>query len=210
VAITGHRPNRLHIGAGAVGRRLEAVLQSIRAASDGRQWTAISALAEGSDRLFAHAALRLGYRLGVILPFESADYMQTFADRSQDADYLGLLAAARARIELPGSLADAEAAYEAVGHATVEACDVLIAVWDGKGAAGRGGTPEIIAYALEQRRPVIWIDAARDRLPRLITAPRAGGDRHVSMTALASRASPLRRRDIRKLATAILCGGSSG
>lgn len=205
VAITGHRPNRLHVGADAVGRRLDSVLHAIRASGRGGapQWVAVSALAEGADRLFAHAALELGFRLHVILPFPSAAYRETFADRGQDADYLRLLDAAHERTELAGSLADAEAAYEAVGRATVEACDVLIAVWDGEGAAGRGGTPEIIDFALRHRKPVIWIDAARDRLPRLVMSPRASAGRRPSMTALASRAAPLRRRDIRKLATAI-------
>lgn len=209
VAVTGHRPNRLHVGEKTVRRRLDAVLHAIRASGRGGapRWIAVSALAEGADRLFAHAALGLGFRLHAILPFPSAEYMQTFADRSQDADYRHLLAAAHERTELAGRLADAEAAYEAVGRATVAACDVLIAVWDGKGAAGRGGTPEIIDFALRQGKPVIWIDAAQQRLPRLMMAPRAGTGRRASMAALASRARPLRRRDVRKLAADIVGEG---
>ncbi len=39
----------------------------------------------------------------------------------------------------------------------MDECDVLLAVWDGKPAAGRGGTAEIVAYALKRRVPVVAI-----------------------------------------------------
>ena len=48
-----------------------------------------------------------------------------------------------------------------VGQYVVDHCDVLIAVWDGQPARGRGGTAEIVQYAQEQNRPIIrvWGDA---------------------------------------------------
>jgi hypothetical protein len=52
----------------------------------------------------------------------------------------------------------------------VEQADVLVAVWDGKPAAGRGGTPDVIADALTRGLPVLWIDATRQGLPRLLPA----------------------------------------
>ena len=80
VAITGHRPNRLGIGVARVARRLELALTALRAGSSGHRRVAVSALAEGADRLFAEAALTLGYELHALLPFESADYEVTFDD----------------------------------------------------------------------------------------------------------------------------------
>jgi len=48
-----------------------------------------------------------------------------------------------------------------VGQYVVDHCDVLIAVWDGQPSRGRGGTAEIVQYALEQNRPIIrvWGDS---------------------------------------------------
>jgi hypothetical protein len=169
VGFTGHRPNRMPIGPERVLARLEEALGSIARAERARDaaatLTALSALAEGSDRLFARAALRLGYRLEAVLPFPSAEYERTFADAAASEGFRGLLKAAARITELPGSLGDTKAAYEAAGHRIVESCDVLVAVWDGKPAAGRGGTPVIIEYALSRVRQVILVDAAVDRPP---------------------------------------------
>lgn len=169
VGFTGHRPNRLHIGETRVAVRLREVLTALR---DGARSSepiepliAISPLAEGSDRLFGQAALDLGYELQALLPFKSADYETTFGDATTTSIYRTLLAQAARVQELPGSLNDTTAAYEAMGRAMVDDGDILVAVWDGKPAAGRGGTPDIIEYAIAGGRPVIWIDAAQDRAP---------------------------------------------
>lgn len=203
VGVTGHRPNRLHVGAREVTRRLYWVLAELRAGVWRRKRIAVSALAEGADRLFAEVALGLGYELQAVLPFASADYETTFSDAATTSGYRHLLARAAAVTELPGSLAATKAAYEAVGHATVAASDVLVAVWDGEGAAGRGGSPEIIAHAVGSGVPVVWIDAARLRLPRLIRAPIANGPREVPLAALAARATPLTAAAVRKLAAKV-------
>lgn len=203
VGVTGHRPNRMAIGAARVARRLDDVLAALRAGAGAVRPTALSALAEGTDRLFAEAALARGFRLAVVLPFARADYEQTFSDAAETPAFRALLARAAEVSEMGGSLAATKAAYEAVGHATVARSDVLVAVWDGKGAAGRGGTPEIIAHALRQRKPVIWIDAARDRLPMLLRLPDAGGARDLPLAALAARARPLSRRAIRRLGVGV-------
>lgn len=203
IGITGHRPNRMHIGVARLEMRLRAVLRALRKGHAGAALrpVAISALAEGSDRLFAVAALGLGFELRVILPFASADYETTFGDHAATPAYRTLLARAAEVTVHPGSLADSTAAYEAAGRLTVEGCDILVTVWDGKPAAGRGGTPEIIQYALDLGRPVIWIDAARDRPPLLLRAPCAGGIRPVPLARLAMRARGVSGGRISTLAT---------
>lgn len=196
IAIVGHRPNRLLVDSKRIRARIEVVLRCAARPSEhvpcsSGDRIALSSLAEGSDRLFAVAALGLGYRLKVLLPFKSADYEKTFSDQSALAEYRGLLAAANGICELPGTLDDTKSAYGAVGHATVDAAHIILAVWDGKPAAGRGGTPEIMDYALSQGKSVIWIDAARDRPPLLLKWPSAGGLRPVSLPKLAQRATHL-------------------
>ncbi|HRD74860.1 MAG TPA: hypothetical protein PK264_02810 [Hyphomicrobiaceae bacterium] len=205
IGITGHRPNRLAIGEARTERRLTLVLAGLRKGALARP-VALSALAEGADRLFAAAALALGYRLKVLLPFKSADYETTFSDTTTTPDYRALLARAAHVEELPGTLANTKAAYEAVGRATVAASDILVAVWDGRPAAARGGTPEIIEYALAAGTPVVWIDAARDQLPRKLASPTAGGRRHVPLANLARRAKPITMRALGRLAEKVLEG----
>lgn len=200
VAVTGHRPNRLHIGIDEVRRQIGWVLAALRTGARGQHRLAISALAEGADRIFAEEALARGWRLEVILPFKSADYETTFGDPATTPSYRVLLNRATSVTELPGTLADTKAAYEAVGHASVADADLLVTVWDGKPAAGRGGTLEIVDHAIARGVPVIWIDAARIRVPRLITRPTAQGPRDIPLDRLAARAEPLTKRRLAGLA----------
>lgn len=202
VAVTGHRPNRLHIGVAPVVRRLRWVLSVLRhrvREAGLAQPRAVSALAEGADRLFATAALDLGYALEALLPFPSKDYVKTFSDPGTTDAYRTLLDRASHIEVLDGSLSDSKAAYEAVGRATVDAADVLLTVWDGKGAAGRGGTPDIIAYAIALRRPVVWIDAATVRRPLLLIAPMDPAAPAFELDAIAANAQPLTRQRLAEL-----------
>lgn len=208
IAVTGHRPNRLHIGVAETERRIAWVIGALRTGARGRRRIAVSALAEGADRMFATAALAHGFALHALLPFPSAHYETTFGDAATTDGYRELLARAASITELPGSLADSKAAYEAVGRATVDAADILVAVWDGRPAAGRGGTPEIIEYAIRRGTPVIWIDAARSRVPRLIAAPTAQGQRDIALDKLAARAEPVTRRQLAALAGSTIRRGS--
>jgi hypothetical protein len=174
IGFSGHRPNRLHIGPDRVAQVCNgAVAKSV---------FAMSALAEGSDRLFAEAALDLGFQLQAVLPMPVADYESTFEEVSTTEVFRRLLGRSSETRILDGSLADSKAAYEALGHAMVADCDILMCVWDGKPAAGRGGTPEVLEYALTCGRRVIWIDAADDRvaaelravLPTIFEVPLTG------------------------------------
>lgn len=146
----------------------------------GCRHVAVSALAEGADRAFAHAALMARYELHGVLPFASADYVTTFADPGALADYKKLLAAAARVDELPGQLDATAEAYAAAGRELVARSHIILAVWDGEDSPGpgrqgsngkaRGGTPEVIAMALAAARPVIWIDAHGIRPRRLLAA----------------------------------------
>ena len=203
VGITGHRPNRLLVGAGRVAERLRVALTAIKRGirSGPRQiakLVAISPIAEGSDRLFAEAALSLGFEVDALLPMPGKDYETTFSDTHQLAVYRNLLSRSASITELPGTLDESTAAYEAVGQTIADRSQILIAVWDGKPAAGRGGTPEIIAYAISIGRPVIWIDAARHRSPLLLRGSNTGRD--VPLATLAKRAEALTGANIAALA----------
>lgn len=204
VGVTGHRPNRLHVGEARIGKRIRDALTAVRAGAaeaqgrrlSGRrlQLRALSPLAEGADRIFAAEALALGFELHALLPFASPEYETTFTDPSTTPAYRSFLARAKEVVQLPGSLSDADAAYAAVGRETERRCDLLMAIWDGGPAAGPGGTPEIIDSHLARGKPVLWIDACRDRVSLLHWSlshlPKPALER------LARRAKPVTRQDI--------------
>ncbi|MCU0889016.1 MAG: hypothetical protein MUC64_13575, partial [Rubritepida sp.] len=134
----------------------------------------LSPLADGADRLVAEEALALGYRLDVVLPFAQADY-ERMLDEPNASAFRALLARADAPdgtprvVTLDGAPDELRGdSYRAVGHFLVRNCDLLIAVWDGRRAAGRGGTAEVVRAALAAGLPVWWIDPARPEAARLL------------------------------------------
>ncbi len=123
--------------------------------------TLVSPLAMGADQIAAEVALARGHRLQAILPFDRETYKADFDARG--AERLDrIFVRAGCVLELPGARSDSTGAYVQAGRATVAHCDVLIAVWDGLPARGRGGTAEIVDLALVRGTPVIHlpVDAA--------------------------------------------------
>lgn len=171
VGITGHRRNRLTSDLEAAARaRTDMVLETIataaaRLAEAGAGWfergpanlRLLSALAEGADRMCAEVALAQGYSLDAVLPFDRATYEADFSTAASLGHFHHLLQAAATRLELPGSRNDPDAAYSLAGGAIVATADVLVAIWNGEGSGGRGGTGDVVATALAQGKPVIHV-----------------------------------------------------
>jgi hypothetical protein len=162
----------------------------------------ISPLAEGADRIVASIAQELGYQLDVALPFAPAEYERDFKTAESRADFARLLndgtqAEPRSCVVLDGARGDDEArSYEAVGRLVVRNCDLLIAIWDGRPARGRGGTGDIVRFATRFGPPVWWIDAAGSAAPRLL---RTGSDLRAPDDAVQGRHATLRLADIVRL-----------
>lgn len=178
VGVVGHRPNRLTRDPVALARDIDHVLASLAAGAARRaegpaRPVALSALAEGADRLFAERARAAGFRLSAILPFGKEDYEQTFEDAGEIETYRQLVAGSAEVVELPGSLKDREAAYERVGHEIVARSDVLVAVWDGGVSAGPGGTTEVVRKARTAGIAVVVVSAAETRAVHVLGEPGA-------------------------------------
>lgn len=139
-----------------------------------RPWLrVISPLAEGADRIVASLAMERGYELRVVLPFARAEYAKDFKKAASRAEFDELLSqgvsADRPALALDGERETYETrSYEAVGRLVVFNCDLLIAVWDGQPARGRGGTGDIVRFAARFGRPIWWIDATGAAPPRLL------------------------------------------
>lgn len=119
--------------------------------------TAISALAEGADTLFAEAALSLSIPLESIRPF--AEYPSDFKTNDSFLRYEKLCNSAVRKINLPFNKRS-DTAYQAAMHWIVDNCDVLIAVWDGEASGKIGGTKDAIDRAILLNRNWIHINVA--------------------------------------------------
>ena len=158
--------------------------------------TLISALAEGADRLAAQAALSAGFALDVALPCASALYKTSFADEDSRGELNSLLAKARAVLVLPLA-GDAEqppterlpAAFEVAGLTMLALSDILVAVWDGKPAEGRGGTGQIVEEAARRGAPIIVVEPLNGAI-RLLWAE-ASADENAVRRALDIPPCPL-------------------
>lgn len=167
VAVTGHRTIA---AADAVRAEVLRVLLQLRGGgapvdpsaalgvgTGGRRLVLLSALAEGADRLCAEAALAAAdAALVAALPLPAADYERDFVAGASREEFRQLLARA-ARVEVLPPAPTREESYERAGRWCVDTCDILLALWDGRPACGRGGSAEIVAYARARGVPVCWI-----------------------------------------------------
>lgn len=197
VGVTGHRADRLTRALQASARRrVEEALDMIAALAaeirvEGERWYSaepaqlrlISALAEGADTVCAEVALSRNYHLDVPLPFTAADYARDFENEGARETYHALLARASRLLELPGDRSAEEAAYSLAGGAILASADILLAIWNGQGSGGRGGTGDVVASALAMGKPVIHVPLATDEPVRLLWHGQgpAGGSWHSAL-----------------------------
>ena len=182
VGVVGHRPNRMPPKqrakvAAEIGEALERIAEAVRTAHRKHQdvfegetagLTLLSGLAEGADRMAATHALEQGYALTAILPFDSDDYANDFADEASAAEYENLLARAGTVLTMPGARDREALAYGTAGLTLVDNADILIGVWDGGGPAGWGGTTDLMEHAARQGVPILYVDATGKHETRLL------------------------------------------
>ena len=153
VGFSGHR--QLASAAGAAGA-IRAALELLQRQAPG-EWIALSSVAGGSDQLFVQQARAIGLSWHAILPLPRAEFAQDFSaaewaiveETLATADHLRVISETGAR----------EDAYLDCGIETVNDADVLLVVWDGQPARGKGGTADVVEYAKSIGKPVMIIDA---------------------------------------------------
>jgi hypothetical protein len=154
VGVTGHRqlPEMARTHA---EQTIASMLRGLAAPVVG-----LSSLAEGADQIFADVLLRGGGTLHAVLPCWG--YAGTFGEIGRQ-NYQRLLGAARSVTTLAYAK-PSEEAFDAAGQYIAEPCDLLIAVWDGQPAQGKGGTADAVAHArrLGRQITIAWpVGAAR-------------------------------------------------
>jgi hypothetical protein len=128
----------------------------------------VSPIADGADQLAAEAALQSGWELQVVLPFERSEYRATLAHDAARRRFDELLAQATCVLELPGHGERLLDAYVMTGRATVAHCDLLVAVWDGLPPRGRGGTGEVVQFAITRGTAVVHVPLEADAPARML------------------------------------------
>jgi hypothetical protein len=183
VGVTGHRPKDLpppdqqsdlrqaiRMVLSEIQRETDKLFRELRDfyAGDRVVYRLISPLAEGADRIVAEEALSLGYELQSPLPFLEEEYKKDFKTPDSQAEFKRLRDRASAIFELDGSRHGEEESYEAVGRVVLRHCDVLIALWNGRPAVGKGGTGQIVSEALALDLPTIRVKPWNPRHSHLL------------------------------------------
>lgn len=158
VGVTGHR----HLaGQADVEHEVDRVLDRLVTEHSSPDLVVLSSLAEGADRLVVERVLaRDRSALHAVLPLPPEDYSDDFADPASREGFARYLDAAE-QVTLSPPQESREAAYEHAGREVLARCDVLLALWDGRPARGRGGTGQLVAEALHLGRHVEVVDVPR-------------------------------------------------
>jgi hypothetical protein len=115
----------------------------------------VSSLAVGADQIFADLVLKHGGSLEVVLPFEG------YAERltgERDAQEFDRLLKRASRVETLRRAGSDEEAYMEAGKHVVDTSDLVVAVWDGRPAAGLGGTGDVFGYAVRRMKPIVHLN----------------------------------------------------
>jgi hypothetical protein len=157
IGVTGHRD----IPGDAREDVRRGILAQLRGGPRSEVAEALSCLAAGADQMFADLALDCAIPVTAVIP-GVPDYEGSLDSEEARAAYHRLLKACAGLARLPFEPSDEEA-YLAAGRWIVDHCDLLVAVWDGRPARGRGGTGDIVAYARQSGVPVavVWSPGVR-------------------------------------------------
>jgi hypothetical protein len=150
IGITGHQRLKDSAGWEAVQVQLDEALDRA-----GLPLIGLTSLAIGADQLFAESILARGGSIEAIIPFDG--YELKFEEgAARQANQQLLRRASKVEVLQRGEQSE-EKAYYGAGKRIVELCDRMIAVWDGRPAAGLGGTADVVAYSRLMQKPLAII-----------------------------------------------------
>ena len=149
IGLTGHQ-NIPSQALEYVSRGINEVLDRVK-----DELVGVSSLAAGADQLFASIVLARGGSLQLVIPCRR--YEKTFP-RPEDLTNFRTLLERAVSVETLNFEEPSEEAYLAAGCRVVDLSDMLLAIWDGQPARGKGGTGDIVEYARSRatRLEIVW------------------------------------------------------
>lgn len=192
VAVAGHRWNRMEQRQEPqLAEAIAACFASIEAAAGDIAVSVLTGLAEGADQV---AVLAMPARWGLIavLPMPRQDYVRHLREHSTGEPTEAIIRL-QALLERSGTkvidpdLGSPEAGYLSIQSHILAEADLLLVIWDGSASAGRGGTTDTIARALQKDMPVVWIHSDQERGEALRQVTSAAENGAVSSELLNSR-----------------------
>lgn len=153
IGIVGHRFLQQRGAEKFIFRQCQDIL--MRAKIEKGNVIALSAIAEGADSIFADAAISLSIPLEIIKPFDQ--YETDFTTDLTKQCFYRLYHAASRITKLPYESRSVQAYFDAMQW-VVNQSDLLVAVWDGKEARGKGGTADAVKLAMEINLDWIHLD----------------------------------------------------
>jgi hypothetical protein len=160
VGFSGHRQLANLEGAASAIREALVLLRSELSG----EWIALSSIASGGDRLFVQQARSLGLSWHAILPLPRAEFAKDFTPAEWSVVEATLETADHLRVMAESG--DRQESYLDCGVETVDESDVLLAVWDGDPARGKGGTADVVQYAKAIGKPLLIVDAVTHQVRR--------------------------------------------
>ena len=118
----------------------------------------VTSAAAGGDLLFAETCLELNLPIRVFLPLPKEQFREDFDEPAWARAECVFKKALS--VEVTGAGEKLPDRYYECGIETVQQSQVLLALWDGEPSQGLGGTADMVHFAKEQGRPVIWIHSA--------------------------------------------------
>jgi hypothetical protein len=129
----------------------------------------VTSAAAGGDLLFAETCIELNLPIRVFLPVPKEQFREDFDEASWDRAECVFKNALS--VEVTGAGEQLTERYYECGIETVQESQLLIALWDGEPSQGLGGTADMVHFAKEQGRPVIWIHSATGEVQQFNVSP---------------------------------------
>jgi hypothetical protein len=171
VGISGHRDLKKD-KISEYKKELIDILKDIKNSHKDKEIILISPLADGADRLFIYAGMKLGLRYDVLLPMPLKLYEKDFNDNSKN-EFYKLYFGARDIKE--AKLCDTctnenisdynnyrSLQYQKMGRELVDKCDTMIFMFNGVQNNLIGGTADILSYAKNKNKNIKIIHCQRE------------------------------------------------
>ena len=121
--------------------------------------------------LVCSVARSMNIHISCVLPFPANEYLQDFTTPECARMASQAIDDAAARLVLPGTRGEGDRAYERANQIILTHSDILLAIWDGVRAAGRGGTGDVVQAAVDAGLPTVIVEPQSSTDVMLIRAP---------------------------------------